>query len=321
MINLCLVVIATQFSETKRRETERMIAERKRFSPTSSTIFSDFGNSEPGSCWTELLKFVGHIFKKAKRKLFFQYKNYKRKKSGYNPGTAAELSLRLHKKVSRRQQHLRNSLKNQCYKYHLSNHNHLNISCASVAENSSKNHLTAPDLKSNGLDKSQPQTTNFSEITSIQNDAVSQLMTTEDEAKFEQILGECTLCKKFMSSQQLLTNKPLQSIQTSNYDLSDDEQSRKPKLSKENKPHVPSIMTKILCCCCFDCFSQSRCYLLIVKFRRKLREFVESWVFQRAILSAILINTLSMGVEHHEQVSLFFYSFDAQEFRMTLIKL
>ena len=32
MINLCLVVIATQFSETKKRETERMLAERRRFS-------------------------------------------------------------------------------------------------------------------------------------------------------------------------------------------------------------------------------------------------------------------------------------------------
>ncbi|KAK7506411.1 hypothetical protein BaRGS_00002523 [Batillaria attramentaria] len=31
MINLCLVVIATQFSETKKRETERMMQERKRF--------------------------------------------------------------------------------------------------------------------------------------------------------------------------------------------------------------------------------------------------------------------------------------------------
>ncbi|RWS27056.1 hypothetical protein B4U80_07638 [Leptotrombidium deliense] len=31
MINLCLVVIATQFSETKKREMERMRQERARF--------------------------------------------------------------------------------------------------------------------------------------------------------------------------------------------------------------------------------------------------------------------------------------------------
>ena len=43
MINLCLVVIATQFSETKKRETERMLAERRRYSRTSSTL-----SDEPG---------------------------------------------------------------------------------------------------------------------------------------------------------------------------------------------------------------------------------------------------------------------------------
>lgn len=36
MINLCLVVIATQFAETKRRETERMIEERKRLRSSGS---------------------------------------------------------------------------------------------------------------------------------------------------------------------------------------------------------------------------------------------------------------------------------------------
>lgn len=36
MINLCLVVIATQFAETKRRETERMIQERKRLRSSGS---------------------------------------------------------------------------------------------------------------------------------------------------------------------------------------------------------------------------------------------------------------------------------------------
>lgn len=36
MINLCLVVIATQFAETKRRETQRMIEERKRLRSSGS---------------------------------------------------------------------------------------------------------------------------------------------------------------------------------------------------------------------------------------------------------------------------------------------
>ena len=42
MINLCLVVIANQFSETRRRETAKMKAEREEFSSDSSlSSFSD----------------------------------------------------------------------------------------------------------------------------------------------------------------------------------------------------------------------------------------------------------------------------------------
>ena len=54
MINLCLVVIATQFSETKKRETERMMMERRRRSECS--LVSSLG--EPGSCYHELFKWV-----------------------------------------------------------------------------------------------------------------------------------------------------------------------------------------------------------------------------------------------------------------------
>ena len=36
MINLCLVVIATQFSETKKRETERIRQERRRYASSST---------------------------------------------------------------------------------------------------------------------------------------------------------------------------------------------------------------------------------------------------------------------------------------------
>ena len=64
MINLCLVVIATQFSETKKRETERMMQERKRFT-SSSTLAS---NSEPGGCYEEILKYVSHLWRRARRK-------------------------------------------------------------------------------------------------------------------------------------------------------------------------------------------------------------------------------------------------------------
>ncbi|KAM4716306.1 voltage-dependent T-type calcium channel subunit alpha-1G isoform 3-T3 [Anableps anableps] len=61
MINLCLVVIATQFSETKQRESQLMKEQRVRFMSNASTLAS---LSEPGSCYDELLKYLVHIIRK-----------------------------------------------------------------------------------------------------------------------------------------------------------------------------------------------------------------------------------------------------------------
>ena len=129
MINLCLVVIATQFSETKRRETERMIAERKRFSPTSSTLLSDFEQNEPGSCWDELLKFISYIFKKAKRKLNRRYSKYKKKDSSnnninnsYMMNDGQDRDILSSRRKSMYLRNSSNSMKLQCFKYHASDH-------------------------------------------------------------------------------------------------------------------------------------------------------------------------------------------------------
>uniref|UniRef100_A0A4W6CUY6 Calcium voltage-gated channel subunit alpha1 Ib n=1 Tax=Lates calcarifer TaxID=8187 RepID=A0A4W6CUY6_LATCA len=61
MINLCLVVIATQFSETKQREHQLMQEQRAQCS-SSSTLAS-----EPGDCYEELFQLVCHVLRKAKR--------------------------------------------------------------------------------------------------------------------------------------------------------------------------------------------------------------------------------------------------------------
>jgi len=67
MINLCLVVIATQFSETKKREMERMLAERKRFHKSSSSTLAS--SSEPGGCYDELIKYATHVARKTRRRV------------------------------------------------------------------------------------------------------------------------------------------------------------------------------------------------------------------------------------------------------------
>ncbi|KAM3864225.1 LOW QUALITY PROTEIN: voltage-dependent T-type calcium channel subunit alpha-1I-like [Diretmus argenteus] len=64
MINLCLVVIATQFSETKQRE-HQLMQEQRAQCMSSSTLAS---MAEPGDCYEELFQLVCHVLRKAKRR-------------------------------------------------------------------------------------------------------------------------------------------------------------------------------------------------------------------------------------------------------------
>ncbi|XP_043464929.1 voltage-dependent T-type calcium channel subunit alpha-1H isoform X1 [Leptopilina heterotoma] len=75
MINLCLVVIATQFSETKKREMERMRLERARFQSTS-TLASSTNVSEPTTCYAEIVKYIAHLWRRGKRRLMKRYRLY-----------------------------------------------------------------------------------------------------------------------------------------------------------------------------------------------------------------------------------------------------
>lgn len=62
MINLCLVVIATQFSATKKREMERMRQERLKFS-SSSTLTA---TSESTNCYTVIVKLIARCLRRTK---------------------------------------------------------------------------------------------------------------------------------------------------------------------------------------------------------------------------------------------------------------
>uniref|UniRef100_A0A665W3J5 Calcium voltage-gated channel subunit alpha1 Ib n=1 Tax=Echeneis naucrates TaxID=173247 RepID=A0A665W3J5_ECHNA len=77
MINLCLVVIATQFSETKQREHQLMQEQRARCS-SSSTLAS-----EPGDCYEELFMLVCHVFRKARRQTVALFNTLRGKPRGF----------------------------------------------------------------------------------------------------------------------------------------------------------------------------------------------------------------------------------------------
>lgn len=97
MINLCLVVIATQFSETKKREMERMKMERARFQSTST--LASGSTAEPNSCYAEIIKYIAHLWRRGKRKLYVYYRQFKRRNRSDHP---RQLSL---KKQRRRRQY------------------------------------------------------------------------------------------------------------------------------------------------------------------------------------------------------------------------
>uniref|UniRef100_UPI003AAF45BE voltage-dependent T-type calcium channel subunit alpha-1I n=1 Tax=Centroberyx gerrardi TaxID=166262 RepID=UPI003AAF45BE len=77
MINLCLVVIATQFSETKQREHQLMQEQRARCS-SSSTLAS-----EPGDCYEELFQLVCHVLRKARRRTVALFYTLRGKPRGF----------------------------------------------------------------------------------------------------------------------------------------------------------------------------------------------------------------------------------------------
>ncbi|KAK5856529.1 hypothetical protein PBY51_008118 [Eleginops maclovinus] len=88
MINLCLVVIATQFSETKQRENALMREQRARYMSNDSTLAS---YSEPGSCYEEMLRYISHLYRKFTRRLQRIYSGWhsKRRKKVNPNGSGA----------------------------------------------------------------------------------------------------------------------------------------------------------------------------------------------------------------------------------------
>ncbi|KAH7711781.1 Protein CCA-1 a [Aphelenchoides avenae] len=79
MINLCLVVIATQFAETKRRETERMLQERRHSSEQGGPASSKDGGGD--SVYAAIVRFVGHWFRRLKRMGLNRWRTFRSRSS------------------------------------------------------------------------------------------------------------------------------------------------------------------------------------------------------------------------------------------------
>ncbi|NXU42343.1 CAC1G protein, partial [Drymodes brunneopygia] len=124
MINLCLVVIATQFSETKQRESQLMKEQRVRYLSNASTLASF---SEPGSCYDELLKYLVYIARKGSKQLVKAYRTAG-VRMGFlsSPTSKAGAERRTRKRRSRKRSsvhHLIHHHHHHHHHYHLGNGN------------------------------------------------------------------------------------------------------------------------------------------------------------------------------------------------------
>ena len=78
MINLCLVVIANQFSETRRRETIKMKQEREEMSSSDDSSFSSFADEDDEEEDTNLYRDIINLLHYYIRRLFYKIRRFKR---------------------------------------------------------------------------------------------------------------------------------------------------------------------------------------------------------------------------------------------------
>ena len=69
LTNLCLVVVATQFSETRQRESALMEEARLKARSTSSTIFTGTDTESSKGCYNQLLSMIKHFVQRGCRQL------------------------------------------------------------------------------------------------------------------------------------------------------------------------------------------------------------------------------------------------------------
>uniref|UniRef100_A0A4X2L8Q0 Calcium voltage-gated channel subunit alpha1 H n=1 Tax=Vombatus ursinus TaxID=29139 RepID=A0A4X2L8Q0_VOMUR len=351
MINLCLVVIATQFSETKQRENQLMQEQRARYLSNDSTIASF---SEPGSCYEELLKYIGHIFRKVKRRTLRLYATWqKKRREKVNPNGA------LHGQgVGRRGRKRVPSIHHLIHHHHHHHHHHYHIS-----NGSPRGPCGSPEVRGDTEPRAgkpgtrlmlpPPPSPGPQGLPSPPHDAESVHSIYHADCHVEAPQDQGSRVSRAAAGLKLATglggmNYPtiLPSPSGGKGNLALGPVGKKgsgPRLSGLNVPcSLPSPQAAMLTCELQNCpycaniledpefeLSELETYDSDTNgvyeftqdlrhgdhrdpiqqpqqaqpqtFGNKLKRIVDSKYFNRGIMIAILINTLSMGIEHHEQ--------------------
>ncbi|XP_027735181.1 voltage-dependent T-type calcium channel subunit alpha-1I isoform X2 [Empidonax traillii] len=231
MINLCLVVIATQFSETKQREHQLMQEQRVRYL-SSSTVASYM---EPGDCYEEIFQYVCHIVRKAKRRTLGLYNSIQTWRQGNVETSDAKPGMN-----RKRQRHYR-----LCQQ-----HNSLGCpppgSVQPIAVTATSDPTNCPRCHRGEHEASRRPSVLDSTYSDQENGGASE--------------GEGEGSREDQDASTLEKEEEV-------------EEGGRLKL-------------------CSDMWREVRV---------KLRVIVDSKYFNRGIMIAILVNTISMGIEHHEQ--------------------
>uniref|UniRef100_UPI00358F5E64 voltage-dependent T-type calcium channel subunit alpha-1G-like n=1 Tax=Myxine glutinosa TaxID=7769 RepID=UPI00358F5E64 len=129
MINLCLVVIATQFSETKQRENKLMLEQRTRFMSNDSTLASF---SEPGTCYDELIRYATHICRKARRRFLARFHTWretrnKKQDRKFSWGKQQQQQQRRERRQCKEHRHHSRSIHHLIHHHHHHHHHHYHV--------------------------------------------------------------------------------------------------------------------------------------------------------------------------------------------------
>ncbi|KAM6940369.1 voltage-dependent T-type calcium channel subunit alpha-1H-like [Xenentodon cancila] len=305
MINLCLVVIATQFSETKQREHALMKSEQRarQLHQSASTLASD---SQPGSCYEEIIRYLAHLGRKAWRRLSRWYTQtctrfhcawpcQKDQGGGSSRGGGAGEMNGL---ANRHSGHAPNDLSH----IHQLNYVHRQHHQPELSVSNGFNYPFITPLFSHLDDKNRDQ---------------KKLVATETTNRLPQLVlehggsaghpalqlpgeapEESSVCPYCVYYNQLSGSENVKE------QLQDEQRGFRNSIHGNNPCHGNSP-----CHCCSSCEGDApaseprkrlweRCWAGL---RIKLELIVASRYFNRGIMVAILINTLSMGIEYHEQ--------------------
>uniref|UniRef100_A0A669E7D9 Calcium voltage-gated channel subunit alpha1 Ib n=1 Tax=Oreochromis niloticus TaxID=8128 RepID=A0A669E7D9_ORENI len=232
MINLCLVVIATQFSETKQREHQLMQEQRAQCS-SSSTLAS-----EPGDCYEELFQLVCHFLRKARRQTVALFNTLRGKPRGFHGVGRGRGGEGRERKANGREG------RPPCPHHNKPGH-------ASSAEPVALTAASATDG-----------------------------------------CPQCAAALTLSDGVGPVRNAASDETEEGTVEESDRDGVQSGTKGKDKQGHEGAESC---------CSPKKGCKELWYEIRMKLWGIVESKYFNRGIMIAILINTISMGIEHHEQ--------------------